>query len=257
VLAINSAFARHAALPPVVAPIDDLPGLCRHLGLRVDSIATARSRVEGRRMLGLVAAGKLAVVVKIGPADDAGLQREGAVLERLPADSPPLRVPRLVWAGQWNDRYVVATEAVRNSGAPRQHVPAGLVDVCVALATGGSLGESIVHGDLAPWNLLTTDDGLVLVDWENASFETQLMYDLTHFVVVRGNVDRQPSSAAVVAELVGPKGIGRAYLERLGRDPDLSSKCALEYFDRVGSDYDRIGVSRRYAESVRAGLERS
>jgi hypothetical protein len=251
VLAVNARLAEHGALLPVVSPVDDIADLCRMLELEAESIATARSRVGGRRMLGIVADGRLAAVVKVGPADDAGLRREAEVLALLAGASPPLRAPSLRWAGPWRDRYVVATDAMPNDGSPRGPAPAAILDLCVAMARGGSWGAGIVHGDLAPWNLLATRSGLVLVDWENATLELRPMHDLTHFLLVHGSATRNVRPEQVAAQLVGPAGLGRAYLERIGVDPALASSFVHQYFDRLSDVYEQTGVPARYAREVR------
>jgi hypothetical protein len=253
VLALNQVAARTGALIPVVPPIDDLGDLCSTLGLEPDAIATARSRVEGRRMLGIVSGGRLAAVVKVGPADDRGLRREADMLGRLAEADRPLSIPRLRWAGTWRERYVVAMDAVPNRGSPRRADTAQILDLCVAMATGGPWGASVVHGDLAPWNLLVTDAGLVLVDWENAELESRPMHDLTHFLVVEAGARRRATAAAVVAQLVGPGGAGRTYLTRIGLDPNLASTCARMYFQRAG-DLDELGVPAGFAHAVRDAL---
>jgi hypothetical protein len=252
-LAANRVLARRTAVAPVVAPIDDLDELCRTIGIEPAAIATARSRVEGRRMLSVVADGGPALVVKVGPADDRGLQREVQMLERLAAAERPLVVPHLRWSGTWRDRFVVATDAVPNRGAPRHADTEAILDLCVAMASGGAWGPSVVHGDLAPWNLLATDSGLVLVDWENAELELRPLHDLTHFLVVQAGTRRRATPAAVVAQLVGPGGVGRRYLARIGLEPSLASTYARTYFQRAG-DLNELGVPAGFAHAVREAL---
>jgi hypothetical protein len=43
-----------------------------------------------------------------------------------------------------------------------------LLDACQRLATLGP-GRTIVHGDFHPWNVLRTDDHLVVIDWSDAA----------------------------------------------------------------------------------------
>jgi len=40
----------------------------------------------------------------------------------------------------------------------------------------------IVHGDFAPWNLRSGDDGLYVFDWESARWEAPVLWDIFHFV---------------------------------------------------------------------------
>jgi hypothetical protein len=205
-------------------------------------------------MLGIVAGGRLAVVVKIGPADDHGLRREAEMLGRLATAELPLSVPRLRWAGAWRDRYVVATEAVPNLGSPRRADTAAILDLCVAMATGGPWGASVVHGDLAPWNLLVTDAGLVLVDWENAELESRPMHDLTHLLLTQASASRRETPDRVAAQLVATGGLGQTYLGRIGVDPGLARTFVRQYFARLDDVHKEIGVPARFARAVRDRL---
>lgn len=44
-------------------------------------------------------------------------------------------------------------------------------------------GGGLAHGDCAPWNLLKTEDGWVLVDWEEARDDRPPFFDLFHYLV--------------------------------------------------------------------------
>jgi aminoglycoside phosphotransferase (APT) family kinase protein len=54
-------------------------------------------------------------------------------------------------------------------------------------------GEGFAHGDFAPWNLLETDQGLVLLDWESAREDAPPFFDLCHFLVQSHTLLGQPS----------------------------------------------------------------
>jgi hypothetical protein len=78
------------------------------------------------------------------------------------------------------------------------------------------------HGDMAPWNLLRTSDGWVLVDWEHALEAAPPYFDLFHYVVQSSALLKRPSRSAILPGIVGGKDwIGsaiRAYASGAGID---------------------------------------
>jgi hypothetical protein len=51
-------------------------------------------------------------------------------------------------------------------------------------AAGSSdLAQGPAHGDFAPWNLLRTEGGWLLIDWEFAAMDAPPFYDLFHHLV--------------------------------------------------------------------------
>lgn len=110
--------------------------------------------------------------------EPAPLEREAHALAQLaPALHGPVRAPRLLgWDGT-----VLLTEALRPA-TRRRHPHRLPLAVAAALGrfwrtTGGA------HGDLAPWNLLRTEAGWALVDWEHAREEAGTFDDVLHFLV--------------------------------------------------------------------------
>jgi Phosphotransferase enzyme family len=101
----------------------------------------------------------------------------GSLASSLP---PPLSAPRLLA----QETGLLLLEPVR--WVPRRD-PAALPDA-VARAMGaffdadgnGELG--LTHGDFAPWNLLETEGGWVLVDWEEARARDRPFFDLFHYL---------------------------------------------------------------------------
>jgi aminoglycoside phosphotransferase (APT) family kinase protein len=67
-----------------------------------------------------------------------------------------------------------------------------------------------VHGDFAPWNLLQTDRGWVLVDWEEAHHRGRPFVDLFHYLVMAHVNLEVPSQQSLLAGLEGNGWIGRA-----------------------------------------------
>ena len=66
------------------------------------------------------------------------------------------------------------------------------------------------HGDFTPWNLLKTERGWVLVDWEEARDRDRPFFDLFHYLfMVHLNLDAF-SQQALLDGLEGKGWIGRA-----------------------------------------------
>jgi Phosphotransferase enzyme family len=93
---------------------------------------------------------------------------------------PPVSAPRLLA----RDTGLLLLEPVR--WVPRRN-PADLPDE-VARAMGAFFGAhgagevGPTHGDFAPWNLLETEQGWVLVDWEEARERDRPFFDLFHYL---------------------------------------------------------------------------
>ena len=92
----------------------------------------------------------------------------------------PFRSAKVRWSGQIDGWLVLVTEIITRDG---ERGEAGLED---ALTASCALAKTplgfVVHGDLAPWNIVQTTDGLALVDWEASRFEEDPLFDLTHYV---------------------------------------------------------------------------
>jgi hypothetical protein len=237
VLAANSAAVRRGLGVPVLPPIDDLDGLAAAIGLPGAGIATVRSVAPGRRALGHASGGVLRAYVKVGPLDDEGLRREADALGHLDGGGA-VAVPRLRWMGEWGERFVLATEAVDSTGPPRRADAWSVLDTCIAMSSGLAGNGAVVHGDFAPWNLLGTRTGLVVVDWENARFELDPLYDLTHFVVQQGVLGRRHGPADAVRLLTGADGPGVRYLDAMGLPAASAADLVRSYLARVARPVD-------------------
>jgi hypothetical protein len=145
----------------------------------------------------------------------------GSLAKLLPA---PLRAPRLLA----QDTGLLLLEPFR--WVPRR-TPAVVPDeVARAMGTffradGGGDHTGPTHGDFAPWNLLKTERGWVLVDWEEARDRDRPFFDLFHYLFMAHLNLAAFSRQALLDGLEGKGWIGRAiaaYAEgaRL-RDVDL------------------------------------
>jgi hypothetical protein len=121
---------------------------------------------------------------------------------------PPVSAPRLLA----RDTGLLLLEPVR--WVPRRS-PADLPDQ-VARAMGaffcahrdGELGPT--HGDFAPWNLLETERGWVLVDWEEARDRDRPFFDLFHYLFMAHQNLAAYSRDDFLDGLEGKGPIGRA-----------------------------------------------
>jgi aminoglycoside phosphotransferase (APT) family kinase protein len=75
----------------------------------------------------------------------------------------------------------------------------------------GTAPRGPAHGDCAPWNLLRTDDGWVLVDWESAVEEAPPFFDVCHWMVQSHCLLGRPSRQELLDGLRTGRGwVGRA-----------------------------------------------
>lgn len=204
------------------------------------TLAVARAAHPDRgRYVALVVdeQGRCLALAKVGtdPVAAQELQREGEAIEAfgglLP---PPVSAPKVLA----NEPGVLLLEAV--SWRPRRRP--WRLDAEVARALGGyfragaggsSLGPA--HGDFAPWNLLRTDRGWVLIDWEDAAAEQPPFVDLCHYVVQSSTLLGRPSESEVIDGFRGHGWIGRAleaYADGAGL-PITEVQRSLEWYLRT------------------------
>lgn len=164
-------------------------------------MAAMASPGRSRVVVGLAGPTELLAVAKVGCLDDAGLRQEAAMLGELqaaPTQLPQLRTPMLRFAGEVEGHFVVMTDAVVHIGAPVGRSEIG--PVLGALAEVGR--DGLTHGDLAPWNLVRSADGhIVVLDFEHATWGVDPGFDLCHFLVQSGALLDAVTAEDVVAEL--------------------------------------------------------
>jgi hypothetical protein len=164
------------------------------------------------------------------------LEREAEALVTLASDlPPPLFAPRLLArtsglilleAISWRARVRPWRLPVEFAATLGRFFRAGAFD-----RNGELLGP--LHGDLAPWNVLRTERGWVLLDWE-ASGIAPPFYDLFHYLVQGHVLLRRPSQRTLL------DGIGRrnwvgdavaAYAEAVGLRAEHAPGRFLSYLE--------------------------
>jgi hypothetical protein len=185
------------------------------------TLAVGRANHPGRYVAAiLMQDGSCRGVAKVA-SDDAGraaLQREAKAIADF---GPMLRAPVYAPAVLANDLGVLLLEAV--PWMPRARPWRLDPEVAQALGTlfrGGTSEAGPSHGDCAPWNLLRTDGGWVLVDWESAKADGSPFHDLCHYLVQAHTLLGRPSWVEIRSGFLDGEGwIGqavRAYAEGAG-----------------------------------------
>lgn len=246
---VNSALLERGLAIPTFPPMAGLAELCRMLEIKPDGMVSVRTGSGYRIFVGVSVDGELRVVLKTGGADDEGLAREAEMLGRIRAASTAVPAPGLLWSGLWHGRMVIATEAVAARGDGTALVPDQVIDLAVGLARRGEDLGPIVHGDLAPWNVLSTRNGFVLVDWERSRLGTDPLYDLAHFVTQQGSVVGRFGPREAIATLTAPGSPGWRYLEALDIAPSTAPDLVVSYLQRTSS-FGLEGRPRRYREEM-------
>jgi hypothetical protein len=124
----------------------------------------------------------------------------------------------------------------------------------VASGAGGRDGYA-AHGDFAPWNLLRTHDGWVVLDWEHSSRSKPPFFDLWHYLLQAHSLLGRPSSRALLDALKERRGWVRTavaeYARGCGRQPEEAPNFFDDYIrasaDQLAgkSDNERDGLNAR------------
>ena len=212
----------------------------------VEATAAAALHVRGtdRWLYALTCAEDRGVVIKVGKAGDAGLAREASTLAALSARETTLQIPVLRWHGEHDGWFALVTDIVkRRNGTAGAGIEEARAAAC-ALATMN--GGFVVHGDLAPWNMVPTSAGLALVDWEKSRFGPDPLCDLAHYVVRSGALLHKWRPRDAVRHLVGRESVGRQYLREIGVDPESAAEHLRRYLARPTSRTATSSSIRRY-----------
>jgi hypothetical protein len=250
------------ALPRGSAPPREVRSvLAKHMPPR-STVAVTRANHPGRFVAVIIGdEGSLHAVAKVA-TDEAGreaLAREVGAIERLGALLPqPLATPDLLevdpglllmvpvrWRPRWRP-WEVDEDLAAGLGA-------------FFAAGSGDRSESLVgpaHGDFAPWNVLRTDTGWTLVDWEAAAEEAPPFYDLCHYVVQSYSLLGRPGTRAVLDGFLEGRGpVGRA-VNAYSRAAGIAAGDAAEYLLKHLTEF-RTAPSLMQAEAKRAASRRA
>lgn len=228
--------------------------LAPHLPPRT-TVAVARANHPGRYVAAILDGRGIChglAKVATGPAGTEALRREAEAIEEIGSLlTPPLAAPRILV----HEPGVLLLEAVQWRPRPR---PWGLepevaraLGMLLASKTADGRLEGPAHGDCAPWNLLQTDQGWVLIDWEDAMADAPPFYDLCHYLVQGHTLLGRPSWSEVrQGFLHGDGWVGRAvhaYAEGAGLTADQAPAFLQAYL--------RASQSRMEAEGELAGSD--
>ncbi|CAN5577048.1 hypothetical protein BH20ACT23_BH20ACT23_23530 [soil metagenome] len=196
------------------------------------TMAVARTNHAGRYVaLVLDPAGRSVAVAKIA-SDDRGrskLQNEACRIDQF-SDclSSPLSGPRVIA----REDGLLLMEAIPWESRSRPWRLPGEVASSLGRFFVGGNGQpagGLTHGDFAPWNLLRTKSGWVLLDWEEARTSGEPFWDVFHFLVQGNALLRRPTRRALLSGLDGRGWVGdsiRAYALSAG----LAVEAAPEWF---------------------------
>ena len=177
---------------------------------RRGSFAVARANHPGRFLAMILdAQGQPQVVVKVA-TDDTGkqaLHREASQIVQLGRLlTSPLRPPTIVdhregmlalRAERWRARWHPWRLDLQLAGA------LGAFFASLRREDPDGIPVGATHGDFAPWNLLRTDRGWLLIDWESASRESPAFYDVFHHLVQSHVLLGRPSRQALLDGVTG------------------------------------------------------
>jgi hypothetical protein len=208
-------------------PFDSVGSLLAELGVPAEAIVAIRSSTARRWVLA-TGTGPADLVVKVGARDDAALRNEAVFLRAMQGAQGGIAVPALRFAGEWMEHFVVATSVVVAPVRRRSSLDT-VRRVCNELVLGAGDRAPIVHGDVAPWNLLPGPGVPVLVDWEAAQWRCAPLWDLAHYVTQCGALLREHSPQQAVDLLTLPDSPGWRHLQDVRVDPREARVMLREY----------------------------
>jgi len=218
-------------LMTALRPVEDsaLSRLVGHFVPEGGTFAAAYGREANRAVVLILDAGGNAVGVAKIARDGSGRERLAREAERIrvlgPLLAAPISAPRLLAV----EEQIIVLEPVawRPQGQPwRLPVP-------LAAAMGLFHGRNVEldgrsghpgHGDFAPWNVLRTATGWVLLDWEEAAAGTRPFADPFHFLVSAHTLLGRPRQQELLRGLDGRGWIGEvlaAYMAASSIDTDI------------------------------------
>jgi hypothetical protein len=218
------------------------------------TLAVSKANHPGRFVAAVVdGEGACRGIAKVAtePSGVATLAGEAEAIEELGSLlQPPLAAPRILAA----EPGVLLLEAV--PWRPRRRPWQLQADVGRALGAffrtkardDGGLGGP-ANGDCAPWNLLRTDRGWVLIDWESARPDAPPFHDLCHYVIQGHTLLGRPSWTDLRRGFLEGEGWMGAAVRAYAEGAAVPAEDAPEYLEI----YLRTGRSTMTIEAQRAG----
>jgi hypothetical protein len=230
-------------IPRGKAPPQEVTGFLSDHVPSGGSFALQRATHEGRWVaLVIDRRGEALKLVKVATSEsgETALQKEAENIARFSQYLiPPLRAPRLIS----RTPNTLVFEPVH--WVPRSRpweLPTGVAHALGSFtAANREVNGSISHGDFAPWNLLKTRSGWVVIDWEEAGEGPAPMTDLFHYVVqahghlgrptqreIEDALDNRDSLGRVMTEVAQAARVDRASLHDAFREYLLTSRARLD-----------------------------
>ena len=175
-------FIPRSQLPPRIVR----EALASHIPARA-TLASARANHPGRYTVAVITeAGETTAIAKVA-SDEEGRARLHAEAEALSRFGPCLgssvRAPSIIAR---EDGLLLLEPAAWRPRRRPWVLPIEVAQACgeffrCQASREGSKGGA--HGDLAPWNLLRTESGWMVVDWEDARDDAPPFFDVFHYLV--------------------------------------------------------------------------
>jgi hypothetical protein len=207
--------------------------LASHIPARA-TLATARANHPGRYVVAVITeAGETDAIAKVASdtegrarlrAEDEALARFGSCLGstvRAPAVIAKADGLLLLEAAAWRPRrrpWVLPIAVARACGELFRRTA----------SDGGSRGAA--HGDLAPWNLLRTEAGWMVVDWEDARDDAPPFFDVFHYLVQAHALLGHPSRKQLLRGLSTGDGWVGSALRAYGTAARVPPFKAVDFF---------------------------
>lgn len=197
------------------------------------TVAVARSSHPDRHIALIVGPGGDRQIAKVAYSDEAqrSLDREADYIRTLgPLLRPPVTAPSILAEapGLLLLKAVRPRLRIRPWRLPPE-VAHALGRLFRARATAGPPLSGPAHADLAPWNLIRSDGGWTLVDWEHARLQAPPFHDVFHWLFQSHDLLGRPSRRALLAGVRGRGWVGRA-IQAYARGAGLDAAEAPGYF---------------------------
>jgi hypothetical protein len=198
------------------------------------TLAATQANHPGRYVVAVITeSGETTAIAKVA-SDKEGRERlraEADALARLGQCLPlPVRAPTVI--AREDGLLLLEAAAWRPRRRPWV-LPIAVAQACGELfrrtaSDEGSRGAA--HGDLAPWNLLRTEGGWTVVDWEDARDDAPPFFDVFHYLVQAHALLRHPSRKELILGLSTGDGWVGATLRAYGAAAGVLPSRAVDLF---------------------------